>query len=82
MKDPGVDVFAERLRTVRNSIEMTQSQLALIAGLKPSAISHFETGRRAPSIQNLRRISHALCITTDYLLGRVGAEKWFIRREL
>lgn len=42
------------------------------AGLQASAISHFETGTRKPSFDNLRRLADALDITTDYLLGRVA----------
>jgi transcriptional regulator with XRE-family HTH domain len=40
--------------------------------MQPSAISHFETGNRKPSFDNLRRLADALDVTTDYLLGRVG----------
>jgi len=50
---------------------MSQASLAESAGLEPSAVSHFETGRRKPSFANLRRLADALGVTTDYLLGRV-----------
>ena len=40
--------------------------------MPPSAISHFETGGRKPSFDNLRRLADALDVTTDYLLGRVN----------
>lgn len=46
-------------------------KLAEITGLQPSAVSHFETGNRSPSFDNLRRLADALEVTTDYLLGRV-----------
>ena len=39
--------------------------------MQASAISHFETGNRKPSFDNLRRLADALDVTTDYLLGRV-----------
>lgn len=39
--------------------------------MKPSAISHFETGARKPSFDNLRILADSLDVTTDYLLGRV-----------
>ena len=39
--------------------------------MQPSAISHFETGTRKPSFDNLRRLADALSVTTDYLIGRV-----------
>ncbi len=50
---------------------MSQSKLAKRSGFQPSAISHFETGGRSPSFDNLRRLADALNVTTDYLLGRV-----------
>jgi transcriptional regulator with XRE-family HTH domain len=63
--------FTERLQAARQLRKLSQSELALKAGLQPSAISHFETGRRAPSFDNLKALSTALEVTTDYLLGRV-----------
>ncbi len=50
---------------------MSQSELAERAGFQPSAVSHFETGRRAPSFDNLRRLADALGVSTDYLFGRM-----------
>ncbi len=49
---------------------MSQAELAKSAGLQPSHVSHFETGRRAPSAANLRALADALGVTTDYLLAR------------
>jgi transcriptional regulator with XRE-family HTH domain len=64
--------FPERLLAARQLRKLSQSELATKAGLQPSAISHFETGRRAPSFDNLKALSTALEVTTDYLLGRVA----------
>jgi transcriptional regulator with XRE-family HTH domain len=50
--------------------ELNQAELAVRAGLQPSAISHFETGTRRPSFDNLRRLADALAVSIDYLLGR------------
>jgi transcriptional regulator with XRE-family HTH domain len=33
-------------------------------------VSHYEGGARRPSLRNLRRLSEALEVTTDYLVGR------------
>jgi transcriptional regulator with XRE-family HTH domain len=63
--------FPDRLRAARQLRELSQSELAEKAGLQPSAVSHFETGRRSPSFDNLKALSDALEVTTDYLLGRV-----------
>lgn len=62
--------FTERLRNARNNRGLSQAELAQRAGLEPSAVSHFEAGRRQPSFHNLRKLADALGVTTDYLLGR------------
>lgn len=36
-------------------------------------ISHFETGTRRPSFDNLVRLVNALDVSADYLLGRTDA---------
>ncbi len=63
--------FPDRLRAARQLRNLSQSDLAEKSDLQPSAVSHFETGRRAPSFDNLKALSEALQVTTDYLLGRV-----------
>jgi transcriptional regulator with XRE-family HTH domain len=65
------EIFKQRLRAAREHRKMSQGELAERAGLQPSAISHFETGGRSPSFDNLKRLADALNVTTDYLLGRV-----------
>jgi transcriptional regulator with XRE-family HTH domain len=40
------------------------------AGLAAAAVSHFETGQRAPSIESLARLADALDVSADVLLGR------------
>lgn len=62
--------FQIRLRQARELRELSQAALAERARLQPSAISHFETGTRQPSFDNLRRLADALAVSIDYLLGR------------
>ena len=64
------NIFAERLRAVREMRKLSQSELAEQADLQSTAVSHFETGRRSPSFANLKALSDALKVTTDYLIGR------------
>ncbi len=68
---PPSDQFAQRLRAARELRELSQGRLANRADLQASAVSHFETGTRKPSFDNLRKLADALEVTTDYLLGRV-----------
>ena len=62
--------FSAALRNIRTERGYTQEQLALYSGLQPSAISHFETGRRRPSMGNLVQLADALGCTLDRLVGR------------
>ncbi|QNN23365.1 helix-turn-helix transcriptional regulator [Planctomycetales bacterium ZRK34] len=62
--------FKDRLREARDRRDLSQTDLANRTGLQPSAISHFETGKRAPSFDNLKRLADALAVSVDYLLGR------------
>lgn len=64
------DSFGERLRHIREQKQLTQAELAQKFGVQPSAISHFESGRRSPSLDNLKRLADALAVTIEYLLGR------------
>ena len=64
-------IFPARLRAARELRELNQGQLGQRASLQASAVSHFETGARKPSFDNLKRLADALNVTTDFLLGRV-----------
>lgn len=67
--------FQHRLRAARESKGLSQAQLAEKSKLTAAAISHFETGQRAPSFENLRKLADALDVSVDYLLGRIDEEK-------
>jgi transcriptional regulator with XRE-family HTH domain len=66
------EIFPKRLKAARELRNLNQDQLAERAGLQPSAVSHFETGGRKPSFDNLKRLADALRVSTDYLLGRTA----------
>lgn len=69
--------FADRLKKIRDDRELSQSDLARKAGMQPSAIAHFEAGRRKPSFDNVRALARALDVSADYLLGTGGATTAF-----
>lgn len=60
--------FKHNLKAVREFLGISQTELSNRAGMLPSAISHFEGGRREPNIQNLAKLAKALGVTTDRLL--------------
>ena len=61
--------LAQRLKYGREALGLTQSDLARRTKIHQGAISHFESGRRSPNVQNLAKLAKALLIRTDYLLG-------------
>ena len=69
--------FAERLRQRREARELTQSELAKEANLQPSAIAHFEAGRRKPSFDNIHALAKALKVSADFLLGEKASATAF-----
>ncbi|MGN6304209.1 MAG: helix-turn-helix domain-containing protein [Mesorhizobium sp.] len=64
------DIFKERLKDARKLRGLNQAELAAKAGLPAASVSHFESGPRKPSFDNLKALASALNVTTDYLLGR------------
>lgn len=67
-------VFPQRLKEARDKRGFTQAELGKEAGLPSTTISHFESGSRKPSFDNLRRLTKVLGVSTDYLMGVVDIE--------
>jgi transcriptional regulator with XRE-family HTH domain len=68
---PKPSPFGRRLRQVRTKRRLSQGELADRSGVPVAMISHFETGVRAnASADNLVKLSNALEVSIDYLLGR------------
>jgi transcriptional regulator with XRE-family HTH domain len=65
-----IDIFRKRLREARDLRGLSQAQLAAKASLPAASVSHFESGPRKPSFDNLKALASALNVSTDYLLGR------------
>lgn len=61
--------FNTRLRKLRTSHKLTQSDLADYLGLKPTAISNYESQRNEPSFEKLIALAEYFDVSCDYLLG-------------
>jgi transcriptional regulator with XRE-family HTH domain len=62
----------EGLRRIRRQRNLTQGQVASLAGVTPGAVSQAETGRRGLSLDTLVPLCEALGIGLDDLLGTAG----------
>lgn len=67
-----VQLFAERLREVRRSRNMTQAELARSAYVPSSYISDLEKAKAAPGIDLVDRLAKALETTVTDLLPTVA----------
>ncbi|MEQ8200691.1 MAG: helix-turn-helix domain-containing protein [Syntrophomonadaceae bacterium] len=59
---------SKRIQKLRKERNMSQTMLAEKAGLKPPAISQYESGVRSPNFESLVKLSNALGVPSDYLL--------------
>ncbi|WP_315337598.1 XRE family transcriptional regulator [Fusobacterium pseudoperiodonticum] len=60
----------DRIVSLRNEKNITQSQLAEELNISPSAIGMYEQGRRKPSNELLEEICDYFNVDMDYLMGR------------
>ncbi len=64
--------ISERIRELRTTKKLTQSDLAKAVGLTYIQIGRYETGKSAPSSDVLNKLADALGTTTDFLMNGSG----------
>lgn len=57
------------MKRIRREVRLTQNQLASMVGSTQAAISHYETGRRKPSLDLSRDIVNAFVSSGNYAFG-------------
>jgi transcriptional regulator with XRE-family HTH domain/Zn-dependent peptidase ImmA (M78 family) len=65
----------ERIKNRRKELHLSQAELANQIGLKPPAISQYESGARRPSFEIIQKLAFALKVTTEYLISGVDQVK-------
>lgn len=63
-------MVGERLKFLRERENLTQQELADKLKITRSALSLYETNRREPDNDTLKKFAEFFSVTTDYLLGR------------
>lgn len=74
MGDLELQIFADRLKELRLSKSMTQSQFVEGLGITASALSAYEKNQKNPSISVAMRISQKHCVSLDWLCGITDSE--------
>lgn len=65
---------AERIRQLRETHGMTQTELAKRLGVTRSGVNGWEMGISLPSLNNLVELSILFHVSTDYILGTESSE--------
>ena len=61
-----------RLRELREEMELTQKQLAVILGMSQTGYSKYETGENDLPTARLIKLADYYKTSTDYILGRTN----------
>lgn len=61
--------FAERIKTLRRQVKLTQAQIAEKLNISQQAYASWERGVKKPTQENLVKIAQVLDVTIDYLVG-------------
>lgn len=65
-----IKYLPDRLKELRMSQNLSQSEVAKKLSISPSIVSGYETGERTPSAENLLSLSYLYKCSVDYLLGK------------
>jgi len=64
-----IQVFAKRLKDLRNNKGLSARQLALQTGLSKFAITSWESCTRWPTAESIYKLAVFFSVTAGYLLG-------------
>ncbi len=62
-------MFGTNLKQIRKKKGYTQTQLANIAGVTQRVIEYYENHVKRPSLDKVKKLSHALDVSDEELLG-------------
>ncbi|MBR6802067.1 MAG: helix-turn-helix domain-containing protein [Eubacteriaceae bacterium] len=63
-------MFATKLKTLRLTAKMNQSDLAEILHVERSTVSRWESGTSMPAVSMIERIAEVFDVRIDYLMGK------------
>lgn len=69
MKQVSLEIFAERLKKLREDQGLSTRALGEIVGTSNATISRYETGKRDPDLILVHNIAQYFNVTIEYLCG-------------
>lgn len=65
-----MEIFAQRLRELRNSRRVYQKEMAEYLGISVRGYQCYEAGQNYPDVKGLIALADYFGVTLDYLVGR------------
>lgn len=69
------EVFALRIKAVRNDLDLSQIQVSNDTGIHQSYLSKYENGTLEPSLEQLGILANYYQVSIDWLLGNPHSYK-------
>ena len=66
------NIFGKRLRMLRQERELTAEELGKLIDKGRSTVTHYETNRRSPDIDDLMKIAKFFEVSVSYLIGETN----------
>ena len=70
-----------RLKDLRRARHLSQEELARILGVTSTAISNYESGKREPEIDIIKKAADYFCTSVDYIVGFSDLENKNLSKE-
>ena len=61
--------FGEKLKLLREDLELNQTELGLAVNMSQRKISYLENGKYEPSLEDIKALCQYFNVSADYLLG-------------
>lgn len=68
--------LSKRIIDLRESLDLSQAELARRMKLDKSSMNKIESGSRKVSSEELKQLANIFGVTSDYLLGQNNVPKW------
>lgn len=64
--------LGQRIKKLREDKDMSQVELGKLVNVGNTTISQWESGKRSPDIETVKKLANIFGVSSDYLLGRTN----------
>lgn len=68
-------MYFQRLRDLREDMDLNQTKIAEILGIKQTVYSRYERGFQTIPVEHLLALADFYGVSVDYILGRTNCKK-------